>query len=236
MSGPNAARLARRLFGSVRREAPSEDLRARILMLGRAELERARGERAERAPDEVSELASTRRRRTRGRRWAALTAFVATAAGLVAYLNAARPVDQNILISAEHKPPQNPTPSTQPKTPTPIPTPTPTPTPIQTPTPTPTPIQTPIQTHSLSDELAQIKRARTALRAGDARRALDLLDAYRASPTGGELAAEASLLRIEALALSGQRDAAAREARQFASAYPNSPLIDRALGFVGGAK
>jgi outer membrane protein assembly factor BamD (BamD/ComL family) len=74
------------------------------------------------------------------------------------------------------------------------------------------------------------------LRAGDARRALELIDAYRALPTGGELAAEASLLRIEALALSGQRDAAAREARQFASAYPNSPLIDRALGFAGGAK
>jgi hypothetical protein len=89
---------------------------------------------------------------------------------------------------------------------------------------------------SLGEQLEQLKRARAALRAGEAGRALELIDAYRASPTGGELGAEASLLRIEALALSGQRDVAAREARQFASDYPNSPLIDRALGFAGGAE
>jgi hypothetical protein len=70
------------------------------------------------------------------------------------------------------------------------------------------------------------------LRAGDHQRTLELIDAYRASPTAGELGAEASLLRIEALALSGQREAAAREARQFAADYPNSPLIDRALSFA----
>jgi hypothetical protein len=89
---------------------------------------------------------------------------------------------------------------------------------------------------SLGEQLEQIKRARAALRAGDHQRALELIDAYRARPTGGELGAEASLLRIEALARSGQRDAAAREARQFASEYPNSPLIDRALSFAGGER
>lgn len=87
---------------------------------------------------------------------------------------------------------------------------------------------------SLGEQLAQIKRARAALRAGDHARALRLLDAYRAQPGGAELAAEASLLRIETLAASGQRDAAARAARKFASDYPNSPLIDRALGYAAG--
>ena len=46
------------------------------------------------------------------------------------------------------------------------------------------------------------------------------------------MAAEADLLRIEALAASGQRDAAAEAARQFVSDYPNSPLIDRALSYA----
>jgi len=84
---------------------------------------------------------------------------------------------------------------------------------------------------SLGEQLEQLKSARAALRAGDHRRALELIDAYRAQPTG-ELAAEASLLRIEALAMSGQREAAARAARQFASDYPTSPLIDRALSYA----
>jgi hypothetical protein len=103
---------------------------------------------------------------------------------------------------------------------------------------TPTRAQAPAQTQapaaSLGEQLEQIKRIRSALRAGEHRRALELIDAYRALP-GGELAAEASLLRIEALALSGEREAAAREARQFASDYPNSPLIDRALGYAGNS-
>jgi hypothetical protein len=89
---------------------------------------------------------------------------------------------------------------------------------------------------SLGEQLEQLKLARAALRAGDHQRALELLAAYRAQPTGRELGEEASLLRIEALALSGQRDAAAREARQFASDYPNSPLIDRALSYAGAAE
>jgi hypothetical protein len=259
VSTPSAARLARRMFGSVRRERPSDELRARILSEGRAELERVR-EGSARAPDEVSELASTRRQRRRGRRWVAVAAFAAAAASLVASLNATRPLDQDVLISAEQTGTRHQAPSTQPEPPIPVLVPTqtqsPSPNPTQTQTPNPTqtqnpnPTQTqipspnpirsrtqvPSPTHSLGEQLEQIKRARAALRAGDHQRALQLIDAYRALPTGGELRAEASLLRIEALAQSGQRDAAAREAREFASDYPNSPLIDRALSFAGGAE
>jgi hypothetical protein len=82
MNAPRTAPRARRLFASVQRERPSDELRARILMLGRAELERAHTPPL-RAPEDVPELASTRRQRARGRRWMAVAAFAAAAAGLV---------------------------------------------------------------------------------------------------------------------------------------------------------
>jgi len=85
---------------------------------------------------------------------------------------------------------------------------------------------------TLGQQLEQLKEARAALRAGEHQRALRLLDAYRAQPGSADMAAEADLLRIEALAASGQRDAAAEAARQFVSDYPNSPLIDRALSYA----
>ncbi|HTV18765.1 MAG TPA: hypothetical protein VMG12_08845 [Polyangiaceae bacterium] len=88
---------------------------------------------------------------------------------------------------------------------------------------------------TLGQQLEKLKTARAALRDDDPQRALQLLDAYRAQPGGADMAAEASLLRIEALAASGQHDAAAQAARQFASDYPNSPLIDRALSYAGGS-
>ena len=99
----------------------------------------------------------------------------------------------------------------------------------------PAPRSTEASRPTLGQQLEQIKQARAALRAGDHRRALELLDAYRTRSAGAELAAEASLLRIEALAASGQQGEAARAARQFASDYPNSPLIDRALSFTASA-
>lgn len=280
MTTQRPAQLARRLFGSVRREAPSEDLRARILTLGRAELERAQGGTASDAPRSMqrsleagSRRAATRKpeRVTRGRRWAALGALAAALAMLV-YLSAEWAPERGVMISAEgtqHLPaaPRAPAapPASAPVMPAGDEAPPGPPRPPATlhdggaPSKTkrrspdgvrPTPPSTQLVPKkseasapppagppraSLGQQLEQIKRARAALRAGDHQRALELLDAYRALPTGGDLGAEASLLRIEALALSGQRDAAAREARQFASNYPNSPLIDRALSFTDGA-
>jgi hypothetical protein len=79
---------------------------------------------------------------------------------------------------------------------------------------------------SLGDQLAQLQRARAALRSGHAAQALELIDAYQLG--GQAFGAEASLLRIEALAATGERARAAERARQFLRDYPNSPLVDRA--------
>jgi hypothetical protein len=279
MNAPPTARLARRLFGGVRRERPSDELRARILMLGRAELERARGGAAidaprseprslEEGPDRAA--ASRPARATHGRRWLALGALAAAASVLV-YLGADSAPGGGVMISAERTGPPTPAaaasvpraPAEDEVAPSPSrpqaaqrdevsasgakrpsprstrPTPEPTKPESRKPEPTKPSAATPpaeAPRASLGEQLEQLKLARAALRAGDHQRALQLLDAYRAQPTGRELGAEASLLRIEALALSGQRDAAAREARQFASDYPNSPLIDRALSYAGAAE
>jgi len=94
---------------------------------------------------------------------------------------------------------------------------------------------------SLGDQLAQLQRARAALRSGQAAQALELLDTYQSQLGGQAFGAEASLLRIEALAALGQRDRAAESARQFLHDYPNSPLVDRVqslasqLSGTGGA-
>lgn len=94
---------------------------------------------------------------------------------------------------------------------------------------------------SLSDQLAQLQRARSALRSGQAAHALELLDTYQGQLDGQTFGAEATLLRIEALAATGQRERAAELARRFLHDYPNSPLVDRAqslasqLSGAGGA-
>jgi hypothetical protein len=88
---------------------------------------------------------------------------------------------------------------------------------------------------SLSEELALVEDARAALAAGDGRRALALLDRYEGTLHGTKLRAEATILRIEALAASGRSNEAARLARSFVSQNPGSPLVDRARSFAGEA-
>jgi hypothetical protein len=85
---------------------------------------------------------------------------------------------------------------------------------------------------SFAEQLEILKRARSALRAGDSREALVVLDRHDDALRGGGLEAEARLLRIEALAASG-RSAEARDlARGFIVDYPNSPLAARARRFA----
>jgi hypothetical protein len=85
----------------------------------------------------------------------------------------------------------------------------------------------------LTAELAAIEKARSALSAGDASGALSQLDAYARSYPRGRLALEAEVLRIDALARSGQRDAAKRRAEQFVRRHPNSVLNARVRGYIG---
>ncbi len=141
-------------------------------------------------------------------------------------------------------------------TPTPTPTSTTTPTPTSTPTPTtttttnPTPTTTTAATatttatatarkpppsvdpDALREESALIARARDALHGGDPSGALAILDTARTRFPNGVLGQERQVLGIEALAASGDRDGAARQARSFLQKYPKSPLASRVRAFL----
>lgn len=75
----------------------------------------------------------------------------------------------------------------------------------------------------LREETAMILDARSALRTGDASRALALLDGVRGRFPDGILVQEREALAIEALVRSGQRALAAKRARSFLRDYPKSP-------------
>jgi hypothetical protein len=88
------------------------------------------------------------------------------------------------------------------------------------------PAQSP-ERDSLPLELEALDRARSALAGGDASRALGLLDEYSARFPKARLRAESAVLRIEALAASGQKVAAIRLGRQLLAREPNGPYARR---------
>jgi hypothetical protein len=85
---------------------------------------------------------------------------------------------------------------------------------------------------TLADELEALRVAERSVSAGDPAGALKALDRYDRVLKGQKLRAEATLLRIEALANSGQSQAAAELAARFAKQNPSSPLVDRARSFI----
>jgi hypothetical protein len=85
---------------------------------------------------------------------------------------------------------------------------------------------------ALAAELAALDAVRGKLRAGDATGALALLDEYSRTYPRGRLALEAEVLRIDALAKSGQSSAASRRAEAFLRRHPNSVLASRVRGYL----
>lgn len=79
----------------------------------------------------------------------------------------------------------------------------------------------------LRDEIALMDRARTALRSGAPGQALSALDQYRARYPRGTFGQEARVMRIEALAASGNRARALAETNAFLSQNPKSPHSER---------
>ena len=79
----------------------------------------------------------------------------------------------------------------------------------------------------LTHELAALDAARSTLAGGDARSALALLDIYAESFPHGRLELEAEVLRIDALAKSGNKDAARQRANAFLRRHPQSVLASR---------
>jgi hypothetical protein len=80
---------------------------------------------------------------------------------------------------------------------------------------------------TLVHELAALDAARATLVGGDARSALALLDIYDDRFPHGNLELEAEVLRIDALAKSGRREAARQRAQAFLRRHPQSVLAAR---------
>ena len=85
---------------------------------------------------------------------------------------------------------------------------------------------------TFATDIALLTESRAALRSGNGRRALSLLDRYAREASSTALDAEATLLRVEALSTLGRHDDAALLARRFIQDNPNSALADRAKRFV----
>jgi outer membrane lipoprotein YfiO len=86
---------------------------------------------------------------------------------------------------------------------------------------------------ALAEEIAALDGAREALASGDASRALRALDARDRAFPRGALGPEAMVLRIEALALRGDRATATRLAEAFLAASPRSPHASRIRTLLG---
>jgi hypothetical protein len=85
---------------------------------------------------------------------------------------------------------------------------------------------------ALTAELAALDAARSRLASDDASGALALLDVYARSYPRGRLVLEAEVLRIDALAKSGQMSAAKRRAEAFLKRHPNSVLASRVRTYL----
>lgn len=85
---------------------------------------------------------------------------------------------------------------------------------------------------ALAEELSALDSARSALASGDSRGALAHLDGYAKAHPRGRLQVEAEVLRIDALAKAGQRQAAAKRAEGFLRRHPNSVLAARVRSYL----
>jgi hypothetical protein len=94
--------------------------------------------------------------------------------------------------------------------------------------PTATPrADVPKDRHDLARELAEVRAAAEAVRAGDGASGLTRADAYLRAHPGGAFAPEARLHRAEALCLLGRVDEARAAAAAFERDLPSSPLRAR---------
>jgi hypothetical protein len=89
------------------------------------------------------------------------------------------------------------------------------------------PTAAPAAAPALSAEIVALDAARAALARGDAVGALALLDRYARTYPRGRLELEAEVLRIDALANSGQTSAAKSRAATFLRQHPSSLLASR---------
>ncbi|MGC4066519.1 MAG: hypothetical protein QM784_18170 [Polyangiaceae bacterium] len=79
----------------------------------------------------------------------------------------------------------------------------------------------------LSAEIRMLDQARTAIRANNPSQGLVLLGQYVKRYPKGAFRQEAAVLRIEALAVAGSGEQAAREAARFIAHHPRSPHVEK---------
>jgi hypothetical protein len=91
----------------------------------------------------------------------------------------------------------------------------------------------PAKTSDLREEIRLLDQARSQIRSGSAAQALTTLRQYRSLFPRGAFLQEASVLRIEALAASGNRTLAASEAKRFLAHHPRSPHVERLERLIG---
>jgi hypothetical protein len=87
-------------------------------------------------------------------------------------------------------------------------------------------------TSALAAELGALDAVRAELAASNPSGALAKLDDYSRAYPRGYLVLEAEVLRIDALAKSGQSDAAKKRAEAFLRRHPNSVLASRVRGYL----
>ena len=88
------------------------------------------------------------------------------------------------------------------------------------------------RTAALQEEAALLASAREALGAGNARRALSILDDARVKHPAGALLQEREVVAIEALAQAGDKAAAGRRAEAFLRSFPGSPHASHVRSFL----
>jgi hypothetical protein len=96
--------------------------------------------------------------------------------------------------------------------------------------------RTPVTRQSADDlgrELESLDQARAALRGGDADRCLHLLREHARKFPRQRMAIEASVLRIEALAKSGNHEAARKAGQAFLAKHPKGPYAQRVTSLIG---
>jgi hypothetical protein len=92
------------------------------------------------------------------------------------------------------------------------------------------------QSSPLTREIEALDRARRALAASDTAGATRALDAYGREFPNGDMAPEATVMRVRVLLAENRADAARALADSFAAAHPSSPYTTRMLQLVSGKK
>lgn len=88
-----------------------------------------------------------------------------------------------------------------------------------------------VSSTTLEEEIVMLNRARAELALGKAETTLAMLEQYDRI-AGGHLIAEATLLRVQALASSGHEAHAAKLARRLVDSDPTSPIAGRARAYI----